>query len=295
LEYLSTLLTKWTKEFEQEVRQAGKEDTAYQQAMEDLSRSMQKTEGKEELLQLQDRLLYCKGLLWVPENSGNVILHTEHDSRVAGHFGQDKRIELIRHNFWLPKMDQQIIDYVRSCLQCQKDKAARHKPYGLLLALELPYALWTSIAMAVIMDLPLSEDCNQLRVIVVRFTKMANFIPLRRDQKKAAHLVKIFAREIWRFHGIPTDIISDRDSRFTSTEWKQFLGILGIRTRMSTSFHPQTNGQIERINQTIEAYLTSFINYEMDNWVGLLPMAEFAYNNSITQATRMSLFYANYG
>jgi hypothetical protein len=78
-------------------------------------------------------------------------------------------------------------------------------------------------------------------------------------------------------------------------EWKEFLGILEIRPRMSTSFHPKTNGQTEQINQTIEAYLRSFINYEMDNWVGLLPMAEFAYNNSVTQATGMLPVYANYG
>jgi transposase InsO family protein len=130
---------------------------------------------------------------------------------------------------------------------------------------------------------------------VNRFTKIAYFILLYKDQKKAEYLVKIFAREIWRFHGIPTDIISDRDSRFTSTEWKQFLGILGIRPRMSTSFHPQSDSQTERINQKIEAYLRTFINCEMDNLVGLLPMAEFAYNNSITQATAISPFFANYG
>jgi hypothetical protein len=187
-------------------------------------------------------------------------------------------------------MDQEIIEYIRSYLECQKDKATRHKPYGLLSPLELPYVPWTSIAMDFITDLPLSEDCDQLWVIVDRFTKMAHFIPLKKDQKKVEHLVKVFAREIWRFHGIPTDIISDRDSQFTSTEWKQFLGILGVRPRMSTSFHPQTDGQTERINQTIEAYLRSFINYEMDNWVGLLPMAEFAYNNSVTQATGMLPF-----
>jgi hypothetical protein len=192
-------------------------------------------------------------------------------------------------------MDQEIIEYIRSCLECQKDKATRHKAYGLLSPLKLPYTPWTSIAMDFITDLPLSEDCDQLWVIIDRFTKMAHFIALRKEQKTAEHLVKIFAREIWRFHGILTDIISDRDSRFPSTEWKQFLGILGVRPRMSTSFHPQTDGQTERINQTIEAYLRSFINYEMDNWVGLLPMAEFAYNNSVTQATGMSPFYANYG
>jgi hypothetical protein len=98
----------------------------------------------------------------------------------------------------------------------------------LLLPLELLYAPWTSIAMDFITDLPLSEDCDQLWVIVDRFTKMAHFILLKKDQKTAEHLVRIFAREIWRFHGILTDIILDCDSRFTSTEWKQFLGILGV-------------------------------------------------------------------
>jgi hypothetical protein len=117
LEYLAISLTKWTKEFEQEVRQVGKEDTAYQQAIKDLSGSTQRTQGKEELLQLQDGLLYCKGLLWVPENARNAISHTEHDSQVAEHFGQEKMIELMRHNFWWPKMDQQIMDYIRSYLE----------------------------------------------------------------------------------------------------------------------------------------------------------------------------------
>jgi hypothetical protein len=98
----------------------------------------------------------------------------------------------------------------------------------LLSPLELPYAPWTSIAMDFITDLPLSEDCDQLWVIIDRFMKMAHFILLKKDQKIAEHLVRIFAYEICRFHGIPTDIISDRDSRFTSTEWKQFLGILGV-------------------------------------------------------------------
>jgi hypothetical protein len=125
-------------------------------------------------------------------------------------------------------MDQDIIDYVRNYLECQKDKASCHKLYGLVSPLELPYAPWTSIAMEFITDLPLSEDCDQLWVIVDRFTKMAHFIPLKKDQKTAEHLVKIFTHEIWRFHGIPTDIMSDRDSQFTSTEWKQLLSILGV-------------------------------------------------------------------
>jgi transposase InsO family protein len=124
---------------------------------------------------------------------------------------------------------------------------------------------------------------------------MAHFLPLPKEGKTAGDLAIIFAREVWRHHGLPTDIISDRDSRFTSEVWKEFLRLSGIRPRMSTAFHPQTDGQTERLNQTIEAYLRSFVNNEQNDWVSLLPMAEFAYNNSTTAGTGLSPFYANYG
>jgi len=140
-------------------------------------------------------------------------------------------------------MNEQIIDFVRSCPECQQNKASRHQPYGLSPPLELPYAPWQSIAMDFITDLSLSNECDQLWVDIDRFTKMAHFVPLK--VKTAADLAVIFAREIWRHHGIPTDIVSDCDSWFTSETWKQFLGLLGIRPRMSTAFHPQTDGQTE--------------------------------------------------
>jgi len=253
--------------------------------------------GKEGLLGMDKGCVYRKGMLWVPADEALIrsILESEHDTKVAGHMGQDKTIELIRRNFWWPKMDERIIDFVRSCTLCQKDKAARHRPYGLLNPLELPYAPWQSIAMDFITDLPLSEGCDQLWVVIDRFTKMAHFIALPKDGKTASDLANIFAREIWRFHGLPADIVSDRDSRFTSDVWKGFLRLTGIRSRMSTAFHLQTDGQTERLNQTIEAYLRSFVNHEQDDWVSLLPTAEFAYNNSITTATGISPFFANFG
>jgi len=190
-------------------------------------------------------------------------------------------------------MNECIIDFVQSYLECQQNKASRHHPYGLSSPLELPYAPWQSIAMDFITELPVSEGCDQLWVVIDRFTKMVHFIPLR--EKTAADLAKIFAQEVWRFHGLPTDIVSDRYSCFTSEVWQELLKTLGIRPRMSTAFHPQTDGQTKRLNQTIEAYLRSFVNHEQDDWVHLLPMAEFAYNNSVTTGNRISLFYANYG
>jgi len=143
------------------------------------------------------------------------------------------------------------------------------------------------------MELPLSEGCDQLCVVIDQFTKMAHFIPLR--EKTAADLAIIFAREIWKHHGLPTDIVPDRDSRFTSEVWQEFLQLSGIRPRMSTAFHPQTDGQTERLNEIIEAYLRAFVSREQDDWVSLLPMAEFAYNNSVTVGNWMTPLFANYG
>ena len=143
-----------------------KEDPAYQRGWETaktetedaLQSKEQRTnqENRNKTLEIQDELLYRKIMLWVPNDKEliQVILESEHDTKVAGHMGQDKTIELIRRNFWLPKMDERIIDFVRSCPKCQKNKAARHQPYGLSSPLELPYAPWQSIAMDFITELP---------------------------------------------------------------------------------------------------------------------------------------------
>jgi len=237
-------------------------------------------------------MLYRKNLLWVPKGLIEQILESEHDTKVAGHMGQDKTIELIQRNFWWPTMNERIIDFVQSCPECQRNKASRHQPYGLSLPLELPYAPWQSIAMDFITELPLSEGCEQLWVIIDRFTKMAHFIPLR--EKTAADLAIAFAREVWKHHRLPTDIMSDRDSRFMWEVWKEFLRLSEICPQMSTAFHLQTDGQTERLNLTIEAYLRAFVDRKQDNWARLLPMAEFAYNNSVTIGNGMSPFYTNY-
>jgi len=288
---------RWSPTFLEEIRKAAKNDPLYQEAKKEEAARMEpasKTQKTKEL-ETKEGLLYRRGKLWVPEGKIQSIMESEHDTKVAGHMGQDKTIELIRRNLWWPKMNERIIDFVKSCPKYQKNKAARHQPYGLSSPLELPYAPWQSIAMDFITDLPVSESCDQLWVIIDRFTKMAHFIPLSQDVKTAADLAKGFAREVWRLHGLPTDIVSDRDSRFTSGVWQAFLSLLGIRPRMSTAFHPQTDGQTERLNQTIESYLRAFVGQEQDDWVRLLPMAEFAYNNSVTTGNGISPFYANYG
>jgi len=104
-----------------------------------------------------------------------------------------------------------------------------------------------------------------------------------------------FFRQVIRLHGLPSSIVSDRGSLFTSDFWKRVLEALGISRNFSTAFHPQTDGQIERANATLEQYLRAYCNYQQDDWERLLPIAEFCYNNTQTGTTKITPFFANYG
>jgi len=163
--------------------------------------------AEERTLAIQKVLLYRKGKLWEPRGTVQKILESEHNTKIARYMGQDKTIELIRWNFWWPKMDHRIIDFVRSCPDCQENNTSRHQPYGLASPLELPYAPWQLVAMDFMMELPMSEEYDQLWVVIDRFTKMAHFIPL--CKMTAANLAVIYTREVWKRHGLPTDIVSD--------------------------------------------------------------------------------------
>ena len=135
---------------------------------------------------------------------------------------------------------------------------------------------------------------DAILVTVDRFTKMAHFTPTT-TTVDAPEVARLFLRDVYRLHGLPSDIVSDRDKVFTSGFWHQFLALLGIKPNLSTAFHPQTDGQTERVNQVLEQYLRIFCNYQQDDWQELLPLAELAYNNSIHASTGKTPFFANYG
>jgi hypothetical protein len=134
---------------------------------------------------------------------------------------------------------------------------------------------------------------DSILVIVDRLTKYTHLVPYK-EASTAEELAYTFMKTIIAQHGTPDEIISDRDKLFTSQFWQSLMDLLGSKHKLSTSYHPQTDGQTERTNQTIEQYLRCYINYEQDNWVKLLPMAQFAFNNNAS-ATGISPFYANYG
>ena len=182
-------------------------------------------------------------------------------------------------------MAKDIEDYVYSCEHCQKNKASQHKRPSTLHPLELSYVPWDARSMDFIMQLPKSNGCSTVRVNVDRFTKMAYFDPVKDRQKIAEGCAKLFLENIWKVYGLLSSIISDSDPMFTSKFWAELMGRLDVRLRKSTTFHPQTDGQTVRVNQSIEQYLRQYCNNEQENCNDLLPLSEYAYNNLATTAT----------
>ena len=145
-----------------------------------------------------------------------------------------------------------------------------------------------------IANLPLSKSFDAILTVVDRFTKMTHFLPCTKtiNNKETADIIM---KEVFRLHGLPNDIISDRGPQFISKFWKHLLEMLKVSCKLSSSYHPQSDGQTERTNQTLEQYLRCFINYQQDDWVDFLHFAEFAYNNSVHSSTRYTPFFANIG
>lgn len=141
------------------------------------------------------------------------------------------------------------------------------------------------------MQLPPSQGHTAILVVVDRLTKMAHFIPTK-DEVNAEEIVKLLLSKVFSLHGLPDDIVSDRGSVFTSHFTRSVMTGLGITQNISTAFHPQTDGQTERTNATLEQYLRCFLNYQQDNWIDFLPMAEFCYNNTVHSSTKHTPFFA---
>jgi len=279
--------------FKQELRNAGEASPSW------VTTRNAVLEGKKEVdknFSVEDGLLLWKSRWFIPEdrNLRTKILRDNHDSRIAGHFGIHKTLEWLKHNYYWVKMEEDVTDYVRSCDTYQRDKPSRHKKYGLLEPLEVPYRPWSSISMDWITELPELGGCTQIWVIVDRFSKMVRLVPLPTNTT-SQDLAKAFLYNVWQYHGLPDDIVTYRDSKVTSDFWQALMDSLGITSKLSTTFHPETDGQTERINQILEEYLRHYCSWKQDDWEELLPLAEFAINSCLSEATSMSPFEANYG
>ena len=213
----------------------------------------------------EDGVLYYKDRVCVPDDNDlrKAILEEAHSRSFAIHPGSTKMYQDLKMSFWWSGMKRDISEFVTKCLVCQRVKAEHQVPWGLLKFIRIPEWKWDRITMDFVVGLPLTgRKHDSVWVVVDRLTKSAHFLPVRTDYS-LDKLAELYIKEIVRLHGIPISIISYRDSRFTSRFWGKLQEALGTRLNFSTSFHPQTDGQSERVIQIMEDMLKScVIDYE---------------------------------
>ncbi|GAM88161.1 hypothetical protein ANO11243_061920 [Dothideomycetidae sp. 11243] len=271
----------------------------YSKNMTNTPASLLKSDGKVLTYKKPEVEQLCALTEELTEQQKKEIIRIHHDDPTAGHGGIDKTIELITRNYLWKGLRNDVKKYLQECDTCHKSKHSRHKPYGLLQALKPPTQPWESVTMDFIGPLPLSEEpltgikYDSILVLVDRLTKYCYFVPML-TRATAEDMAFVFLKTIVSRHGVPKELITDRDKLFTSQFWQSFTDQIGTHHKLSTSFHPQTDGQTERMNQTLEQYLRCYLNYEQTNWVKLLPLAQLAVNNRKTP-TGTSPFYANHG
>ena len=240
------------------------------------------------------------GKFRVPPSKEHDCIRDHHNGPTLGHPGVARTAEHIRRSFVFPDMRRKVSEYIKRCDSCNKNKATRHAKYGNLEFREPPHKPWDEVTMDFIVKLPVSTDpvtnhqYDSILVMVEGLTKYSHFIPCS-ETITAQQLGCLVLDRLVRYYGIPTVFITNRDKLFTSNYWKTLIAAMGIKHKLSTAFHPQTDGQTERSNQTLEAYLRHYVNYVQDNWVTLLPMAQVAINNNASEITHVTPFYANFG
>eukprot|EP00253_Pinus_taeda_P006284 PITA_06284 len=192
-------------------------------------------------------------------------------------------------------MKKNIAEYLARCLECQQIKAEHQHPAGLLQPLPIPKWKWEIISMDFITGLPKSKRNNDsIMVVVDKLSKAAHFIPVQ-STYKATQIAHVFMQNVFKLHGLPKTIISDHDVKFTSAFWRTLFADLGTQLNFSTAYHPQTDGQTERVNQVVEDMLWAYVMQQPTLWEEYLHLVEFAYNNGYHTSTQMSPFEVMYG
>jgi hypothetical protein len=230
----------------------------------------------------RDRQVVVPDIAWVKRG----ILYELHDAPFSGHCGVRKTIDAVARLFWWPKLRSSVAAYISACEACQRNKSSTQKPAGLLQPLPIPSDPWDSVSVDFITGLPkTARGFDAIIVFVDRLTKMTHIAPTT-TTVDAAGTARLFVENVWKHHGLSQDLVSDRGSVFVGNFFSELLTILGTKHKRSTAFHPQTDGQTERVNRVLEDMLRHYVMGIGDqvNWDLYLSSAEFAINNSFHES-----------
>ena len=245
-------------------------------------------------------LYYIHGRICIPADLElkQFLLREYHEAPYSGHSGIRRTIDAVSRVYFWPRLSHDVRKYVNSCLLCQKNKITNVPPRGLLFSNTIPTRRWEDISIDFIVSLPpcLETGHDAIMTVVDRLSKGAHFIPCF-TTNSAQDVANLIIQQIYRLHGLPKSIISDRDSRFTSQFWQALFHRLGCKLNLSSGYHPQTDGQTERANRTIEELIRLYCSDDQRQqlWEQYLPILEFEYNNAVNVSTGYSPFYLWYG
>lgn len=247
---------------------------------------------------INKNVLHYRERIWLPnyEPLTTTVIQKIHDSFLSGHPGRDATISLVGRKFFWPGFNQDIRRFVKNCNVCGRSTVWRDKK-GLLKPLPIPNQIWQEISMDFITGLPPSgsQKITTLLVITDRLSKGLILIPVPPDSLDAKGLANIFFQHYIPNHWIPRAIVSDRGPQFVNAFWNKICELLNINQRLSTAYHPETDGSTERANQEIETFLRTFIAYEQHDWTSWIPLAQISINNKASASTQISPFFLTHG
>ena len=249
--------------------------------------------------QLEDGLLYVRRRLYVPDNAElkTQIIKFIHDSPPSGHAGRAATYDRVSTHYYWPGMTSTVSRFVGNCHVCKRSKSYREGKHGLLKPLPVPDKYWEDISVDFITPLPICKrygrDYQHVMVVVDRLTKKKKFVAL--DSLEVEAVVQAFLEWIWREEGYPSTIISDRGTQFIAHFWQRLCARIGTKPKLSTAFHPETDGQTENANSALKQYLRAYVSYNQEDWVDFLPIAEFEANSAKSASTGVAPFLATKG
>jgi len=224
----------------------------------------------------------------------NTLLYWLHCSGVGGHSSRDVTHQRVKRLFYRKGMVKDIQAYIQSystCQQCKSDNAAS---LGLLQPLLVHDKLWSDVSIDFIDGLPLSVGKSVIMVVVDCLSKSVHFIALAHPYS-ALSVAQAYLDNVFKLHGSPNSIVSDRDNVFTSEFWKEFLTLQGVELKMTSAYHPHGDGQTEVVNRCLETYLCCMCHARPTLWSKWLPLAEYWYNTNYHTSSRMTPFEVVYG
>lgn len=247
--------------------------------------------GKRSDFLLHNGFLFRGNQLCVPDCS--LRLQIIQELHGEGHVGRDRTLQLVQSSYFWPGMRGDVQRYVQRCRTCHLSKGGATNA-GLYMPLPVPSQPWTDISMDFVLGLPRTQRGNDsIFVVVDRFSKMAHFIPCKKTTD-AVSVAQLFFRDVYRLHGLPTSIVSDRDTRFISHFWRSLWKMVNTKLDFSSAYHPQTDGQTEVVNRSLGNLLRCLVGDHPKGWDQKLSQAEFAHNHAVNRSTGFSPFQVVY-